>query len=99
MWATENQWNNETVFNDYDLKKKKKKVQSYNENPHRTTTILTMNGNSMGGLVWVQLLDWNAWEDTSHKETNCALRIRFDIQITTAHFMVGLVWEKRGLVQ
>lgn len=29
--------------------------------------------------------DWNVWENTSHKETDCALRIGFDIQITIKH--------------
>lgn len=39
----------------------------------------------MVGWMRVQLLDWNVWENMSHKETNCALGIKFDIQNTTIY--------------
>lgn len=31
-----------------------------------------MHGNCMGGLKWAQLLGCKVWENTAHKETNCA---------------------------
>lgn len=40
----------------------------------------------MGGWMRVQLLDWNVWENMSHKETNCALGVKFDIQTTNKPF-------------
>lgn len=40
----------------------------------------------MGGWMRVQLLDWNVWENMSHKETNGALGVKFDIQTTNKPF-------------